>query len=68
MLEATRYTRIYGQQKLGKCLCVAESQPMQKICVLKLYSHKIFSYDFLYKNIFTIKVNYSPSSRLISVW
>ena len=23
VLEATRYTRIYGQQQLGKCLCVA---------------------------------------------
>ena len=27
MLEATTYTRIYGQQELGKCLCVAGSQP-----------------------------------------
>ena len=25
VLEATTYTRIYGQQHLGKCLCVAGS-------------------------------------------
>ena len=27
VLEATTYTRIYGQQQLGKCWCVAWSQP-----------------------------------------
>ena len=29
VLEATTYTRIYGQQESGKCLCVAGSQPTQ---------------------------------------
>ena len=27
VLEATKYTRIYGQQQFGKCWCVARSQP-----------------------------------------
>ena len=30
VLEATRYTRIHGQQQFGKCLCVAGSQPMSE--------------------------------------
>ena len=34
VLEVTTYTRIYGQQRLGKCLCVAGSQPMGKNFVL----------------------------------
>ena len=37
MLEATTYTRIYGQQQLGKYWCVF---------YVKLYSRKIFSYVF----------------------
>ena len=31
VLEANMYTRIYGQQQLEKCLCVAGSQPRGKI-------------------------------------
>ena len=32
----TTYTRIYGQQQLGKCWCVARSQPTtEKIFVVK---------------------------------
>ena len=30
VLEATTYTRIHGHQQLGKCLCVAGSQPTRK--------------------------------------
>ena len=45
VLEATTYTRIHGQQQLGKCLCVAGSQ-CGKILVVKLHSLKIFSYVF----------------------
>ena len=30
VLEATTYTRIYGQMQLEECLCVAGSQPMWK--------------------------------------
>ena len=30
VLEATTYTRIYGQQQLGKCWCTARSQPTRK--------------------------------------
>ena len=51
VLEATTYTRIYGQQQLGKCWCVI----IGKILVVKLYSRKIFSYVFVYENIFTMK-------------
>ena len=52
MLEDTTYTRIYGQQQLGKCLCVAGSQPMSE----KLYSRKKFSYVFcIRKNFFITK-------------
>ena len=45
VLEATMYTRIYGQQQLGKCLC-AGSQLTRKIFFVKLYSCKIFLYVF----------------------
>ena len=30
VLEATTYTMIHGQQQLGKCLCVAGSQPTRE--------------------------------------
>ena len=30
VLETTTYTRIYGQEQLGKCWCVARSQPTRK--------------------------------------
>ena len=46
VLEATTYTRIYGQQQLGKCWCVARSQPTRKNFRCKVYSCKIFSYVF----------------------
>ena len=52
MLEATTYTRIYGQQQLGKCWCVARSQPMRKNFRCKVYSCKIFSYDFCVRKYF----------------
>ena len=51
VLEATTYTRIHGQQQLGKCLCVTGSQPMGKNSRKILC--KIFS---LYKNFFTTKI------------
>ena len=56
VLEATTYTRIYGQQQLGKCLCVGGSQPTR----IKLYSRKIFSYVFFVRKYFynEIKANY----------
>ena len=52
MLEATTYTRIYGQQQLGKCWCVARSQPTRKNFRCKVYSCKIFSYDFCVRKYF----------------
>ena len=62
VLEATKYTRIHGQQQLGKCLCVAGSQPT-KILVVKFYSRKIFSYVFFVRNFFynKNKANYGNS-------
>ena len=40
VLEAIMYTRIYGQQQLGKCWwCVI----VRKIFAVRLYSLKIFS-------------------------
>ena len=47
MLEATTYTRIYGQQQFGKCGCVARSQP-----TLEKYSRKIFSCIFCVQKYF----------------
>ena len=60
MLEATMYTRICGQQQLGKCLCVAGSQPTRKNFRCKIYPHKIFLYVFLVRKYFhnEIKANY----------
>ena len=55
VLEATMYARICGQQQLGKCLCVAGSQPTRKIVCCKIYSHKFFCMFSWYKNIFTTK-------------
>ena len=45
VLEVVTYTRIHRQQQLGKCLCVAGSQPM-----LQIFQCKII---FVYENIFT---------------
>ena len=60
MLEATTYTWIYRQQRLGKCLCVAGANQHGTIFVVKLYSHKIFSYvSFVRKYFYNeIKANY----------
>ena len=56
VLEATTYTRIYGQQQLGKCLRVAGRQSMQKKFRCKNYIHiKYFRPFSLYENIFTMK-------------
>ena len=49
MLEATTYTRIYGQQQLGKCLRVAGSLPTRKIFRCKIV------FASFYENIFTTK-------------
>ena len=55
-LEATTYSRICGQQQLGKCLHVAGSQQTQKKFCCKNYIHvKYFHPFFLYENIFTTK-------------
>ena len=64
VLEATTYTRIYGQQQLGKCLCVAGSQPTQKkICCKIIRSCKIFSYALFVQKYFNnkIKANYGET-------
>ena len=63
VLEATMYTRIYGQQQFGKCWCVARSQPTSEIFVVKLYSRKIFSYVFCVQKYFCNKnkANYGMS-------
>ena len=43
LLEATTYTRIYGQQQLGKCLCVVGNQPTRKKFVVKIiFAQNIF--------------------------
>ena len=57
MLEATTYTRIYGQQQLGKYLRVAGSQPTWKKFRCKNYIRgvKYFRPFSLYENIFTAK-------------
>ena len=54
------YTRICGQQQLGKCLCVAGSQPTRKNFRCKIYSRKIFPYVFLVRKYFhnEIKAKY----------
>ena len=66
VLEATTYTRIHGQQQLGKCLCVAGNQ-REKIFVVKLYSRKIFSYVFFVQKCFynENEANYSRCEVII---
>ena len=61
------YTRICGEQQLGKCLCIAESQPMRKNFRCKIYLRKIFSYVFLVRKYFhnEIKANYSIAIKII---
>ena len=60
VLEATTYTRIYGQQRLGKCWCVARSQPTHKnfrckiIFVEKIFVHFLRLKIFLQRK----KANY----------
>ena len=56
VLEATTYTRIYRQQQLGKCLCVAGSQPtLEKFLCENYIRVKYFRPFSLYENIFTTK-------------
>ena len=50
VLEATTYTRIYRQQRLGKCLCVAGANQHGTIFVVKYFC--TFSF---YENIFRMK-------------
>ena len=51
VLEATMYTRIYGQQQFRKCGCVARSQSTsENICI------KYFRMFSVYENIFTTKI------------
>ena len=48
----TTYRRIYGQQQLRKCLCVAGSQTKWKNFRCKIYSRKICSYVFFVQKYF----------------
>jgi len=52
VLEAATITRIYGQQQLGKCWCIAGANQRAKIFVVKLYSCKIFLYVFCVRKYF----------------
>ena len=52
VLEATTYTRIYGQHQLGKCWCVARSQPTRKNFVVKFIRVKYFRTFSVSENIF----------------
>ena len=68
VLEATMYTRIYGQQELGKWWCVASREPTNigKIFVAKLYIRiKYFCTFSVYKNIFTTKKSKLRYSLLV---
>ena len=57
VLEATKYTRIHGQQQLGKCLCVAGSQPMRKNSRCKIFiCVKYFRMFSLYEIFLTTKI------------
>ena len=57
VLEATMYTRIYGQQQFGKCWCLAWSQPTsEKFSFVKFIHVKYFSTFSVYENIFTTKI------------
>jgi len=52
VLEATMYTNIlYGQQQLGKCWCVAGSQPTCTFSIVKLQyiAGHLSSYKHLYQ-------------------
>ena len=52
VLEATTYTRVYGQQQLGKYWCVV----VGKFSLLKNYIHiKYFHTLSVFENIFTMK-------------
>ena len=55
VLEATTYTRIYGQQQFGKCWCVARSQPTLKKLII-IICIKYFRMFSVYENIFTMKI------------
>ena len=57
VLEATTYTRIYGQQQFGKCWCVARSQPTSEKFLLQNYIRvKYFRMFSVYENIITTKI------------
>ena len=62
MLEATKYTRIHGQQQLGKCLCVAGSQPTWEKFRCKIKNFRTLS---LYENI--LQRNKSELQHMASV-
>ena len=50
MLEATTYTKMYEQQQLEKCLCVARSQQTQKFLLQNYIRVKHFRTFSLYEN------------------
>ena len=58
VLEATTYTRIYGQQQFGKCWYVYSTEPTNvgKIFVVKFICVKYFRMFSVYENIFTTKI------------
>ena len=58
MLEATTYTRIYGQQQFGKCCYVYSTEPTNvgKIFVVKFIRVKYFCTFSAYESIFTTKI------------
>ena len=62
------YTRIYGQQQLGKCFCVAGSQPMQKNSRKIMFVETIFVRFLCKKIIFDKnKANYGIPCPTIAV-
>ena len=58
VLEATTYTRTYGQQQFGKCWYVYSMKPtyVGKIFVVKFIHVKYFHTFSVYENIFTTKI------------
>ena len=71
VLEATTYTRIYGQQQLGKCWCVAGNQPTWltgKKFVVKLYLCKYFCTFSVCKNVSQRKKVYCDSTPNIPIY
>ena len=57
VLQATKHTRIYGQQQFGKCWYVARSQPTSEKFLLSNYIRvKYFRMFSPYENIFTMKI------------